>query len=477
MHLTSIYPGKLQQAALLLAVPAIVLAVIKPCAAAAQSTPRVKIEFVQDSLPNGLHVIYSIDRSTPVVAVEVMYDVGSKHEQVGKTGFAHLFEHVMFKGSKNVADGQHWTLLEKAGGRAGADINGTTSWDRTNYFEQVPSNQLDLALWLEADRMGTLTETLTKEKLDNQREVVKNERRQSFDNQPYGSWLEKALAYVYPNGHPYQHSVIGSMTDLTNASVDDVKSFFRTYDAPNNAVLVIAGDIDLAEAKALVRKRFSAIPRGPKVPPPRSLAIGPVIGAEKREVVQDANASAPAIYVAYRMPPAKSKQGPSVDLLSDILAGGTASPLYKSLVREKQIAVSVQGFILGLVDGADMMVIIARGKAATNPDSLEQALVTELDKASSLVSNALLDRARAGARYQFVNGLQFTGGFGGRADQLAEGFTYYRDPNHVNTVLSAYDAVTVPQLRALIAERLVPANRVRLVYVPARKPAATGGAN
>jgi predicted Zn-dependent peptidase len=473
MHLTSTYIRK----SLLLGGAAIVLAVIKPGEAKAQSAPRVKIEFVQDSLPNGLHVIYSVDRSTPVVAVEVMYNVGSKHEAMGKTGFAHLFEHVMFKGSRNVADGQHFGLLEKAGGRAGADINGTTSWDRTNYFEQVPSNQLDLALWLEADRMGTLLETLTKEKLDNQREVVKNERRQSFDNQPYGSWLEKALAYVYPDRHPYQHSVIGSMTDLTNASVDDVKNFFRTYYAPNNAVLVIAGDVDLAEAKALVRKRFSGIPRGPRVPPLASMTLGPAIGKEPREVVQDQNASAPAVYVAYRMPNAKSKQGPAVDLLTDILAGGPASPLYKTIVREKQTAVAVQGFNIGLVDGGDMMVFIALGKAATNPDSLEQALITELDKASSLVTQQLLDRSRAGSRYQFVNGLQSTGGFGGRADQLAEGFTYYRDPNHVNTVLSAYDAVTVPQLKALIAERLVPTNRARLVYLPAKKPAAAGGDN
>jgi zinc protease len=443
--------------------------------ASAQSTPQVKISYVQDSLPNGLHVIYSIDHSTPVVAVEVMYNVGSKSERSGKTGFAHLFEHMMFKGSRNVADGVHWSLLEKAGGRAGADINGTTSWDRTNYFEQLPSNQLDLALWLEADRMGTLTETLTQAKLDNQREVVKNERRQSFDNQPYGSWLEKALTYVYPEGHPYHHSVIGSMTDLTNASVDDVTSFFKTYYAPNNAVLVIAGDLDLAEAKALVRKRFSWIPRGPAVPPRPSLTVGPVIGAERREVVQDANASAPAVYVAYRVPPARAADGPAVDLLGDILAGSSASPLYKTLVRDKQAAVAVQGFNLGLVDGADMLVFVALGKPGTNPDSLERALVAELDKAGTLVSQALLDRSRAGSRYQVVNGLQSTGGFGGRADQLAEGFTYYRDPNHVNTVLARYDAVTVPQLRRLVASRLIPTNRVRLVFVPKPKAAATSG--
>ena len=446
--------------------------------AAGQSTPQVKISYVQDSLPNGLHVIYSIDHSTPVVAVEVMYNVGSKSESVGKTGFAHLFEHMMFKGSRDVADGAHWALLEKVGGRAGADINGTTSWDRTNYFEQVPSNQLDLALWLEADRMGTLTETLTKQKLDNQREVVKNERRQSFDNQPYGSWLEKALAYVYPESHPYHHSVIGSMTDLTNASVEDVTSFFKTYYAPNNAVLVIAGDLDLAEAKALVRKRFSWIPRGPAVPTRPSMTIGPVIGTEHREVVQDANASAPAIYVAYRVPPARATDGPAVDLLGDIMAGSTASPLYRTLVRDKQIAVAVQSFNIGLVDGADMLVFVALGKPGTNADSLEKALMTELDKGGTLVTQALLDRSRAGSRYQVVNGLQPTGGFGGRADQLAEGFTYYRDPNHVNNILARYDAVTVAQLKRLAASRLIPTNRVRLVFVPKPKAApAAGGTN
>src|SRR6476620_12335631 len=229
--------------------------------ATAQSTPQVKISYVQDSLPNGLHVIYSIDHSTPVVAVEVMYNVGSKSERVGKTGFAHLFEHMMFKGSRDVADGAHWALLENAGGRAGADINGTTSWDRTNYFEQVPSNQLDLALWLEADRMGTLTETLTKEKLDNQREVVKNERRQSVDNQPYGTAFERIEEALYPEGHPYHHDVIGSMADLSAATRDDVINFFKTYYAPNNAVLVIAGDIDVPNVKSLVRKYFAPIPR------------------------------------------------------------------------------------------------------------------------------------------------------------------------------------------------------------------------
>lgn len=436
--------------------------------------PRVRIDFSQETLPNGLTVIYSVERSTPVVAVEVMYNVGSKHEEQGRTGFAHLFEHVMFKGSRNVADGAHWSILEKAGGRAGSDINGTTSWDRTNYFEQVPSNYLELALWLESDRMGTLLETLTLAKLDNQREVVKNERRQSVDNQPYGTWLEKMQKHGYPVGHPYHHEIIGSMADLSAATVDDVKKFFRTYYAPNNAVLVIAGDFDVPQAKALVRKHFSDIARGPAPPALRSTALPATIGSTKREVVQDANAPAPAIYVGYRVPAARSRDAAAVSLLNSVLASGRSSPLYKALVREKQIATNVSGFNLDLVDGADLMIFIANGKASTNPDSLEAALVAELDEAVNHIDQGTLDRVRAAARFNFVNGLQSTGGFGGRADALAEGYTYFKDANRVNTALAEFDGVTVSRLRALAAERMVPSNRVTLVYVPARKPSSTG---
>ncbi|HEV2017493.1 MAG TPA: pitrilysin family protein, partial [Gemmatimonadaceae bacterium] len=253
----------------------------------AGKSPELRVDYIKETLPNGLTVIYHVDHTTPVAAVLVMYNVGSKMERPAKTGFAHLFEHVMFKGSKNVADGQHYALLEAAGGRAGADINGTTSWDRTNYFEQVPSNQLELGLWLESDRMGTLTETLTQAKLDNQREVVKNERRQSVDNQPYGSWLEKSEELIYPDSHPYHHSIIGSMADLSAASVSDVRSFFKTYYAPNNAVLVLAGDVDVPQANALVRKYFGPIPRGPAPPRLASMRLPATIGREQRVVVQD----------------------------------------------------------------------------------------------------------------------------------------------------------------------------------------------
>ena len=414
-------------------------------------SPELRVDFTRETLPNGLNVIYHVDHSTPVAAVLLWYNVGSKMEQQGRTGFAHLFEHMMFKGSKNVADGQHWALLEAAGGRAGADINGTTSWDRTNYFEQVPSNQLELALWLESDRMGTLTETLTKEKLDNQREVVKNERRQSVDNQPYGSWLEKAEEALFPDTHPYHHSVIGSMTDLSAASVSDVQNFFKTYYAPNNAVLVIAGDIDVAQAKTMVQKYFGPIPRGPVAPKLANMTLPPIVGREQRVVVQDALAPAPRIYVAYRVPPAKDRRAEAVSLLGTIIGGGNSSRLDEALVRRQEIATSVSGFNLGLADGADLLVFVASGKPGSSPDSLERALLAELAGTSSFTQSEL-DRARASERFSFVDGLQTTGGFGGRADRLAEGWTFFRDPNHVNKVLDEIDRVTLNDLNAVARE-------------------------
>jgi zinc protease len=438
--------------------------------AQAGKSPELRVDFTRETLPNGLNVIYHVDHSTPVAAVLLWYNVGSKMEQPGRTGFAHLFEHMMFKGSKNVADGQHWALLEAAGGRAGADINGTTSWDRTNYFEQVPSNQLELALWLESDRMGTLTETLTKEKLDNQREVVKNERRQSVDNQPYGSWLEKAEEALFPDSHPYHHSVIGSMADLSAASVSDVQNFFKTYYAPNNAVLVVAGDIDVAEAKSMVQKYFGSIPRGPVAPKLADMSVPTIVGREQRVVVQDALAPAPRVYVAYRVPAAKDRRAEAVELLGTIIGGGNSSRLDEALVRRQEIATSVSGFNLGLADGADMLVFVASGKPGSSPDSLERALLAELAGTSSF-SQSELDRAKASGRFSFVDGLQTTGGFGGRADRLAEGWTFFHDPNHVNKMLDEIDRVTLNDLNAVARERLVPTNRVVMVYVPAKKPA------
>jgi zinc protease len=457
---------------LLLALP---LAALLPGSLPAQpgGGETVRVDYVEETLPNGLRVVYHVDRSTPVVAVDIWYNVGSKHEQPGRTGFAHLFEHMMFKGSRNVADGQHFALLEGAGARSGADINGTTSWDRTNYFEQLPSNQLELALWLEADRMGTLTETVTAEKLENQREVVKNERRQSVDNQPYGTWTENMLSRMFPTGHPYHHSVIGSMEDLSAATPDDVNAFFRTYYAPNNAVLVVAGDIDVDQARQLVRRHFGDIARGPQPPPLRSTELPATLGGGQREVVQDANAPAPAVYVGFRVPSARDPRGNAVSLLSSVL-GSRSSPLYESLVRRQQIATSVAAFNFGLVDGADVLTVLAFGKPGASADSLEAALMAELQNIAAQVTQPALDRARARERFSLINGLQVTGGFGGRADMLAQGATFYGDPNWINNQLAENDAVTLADLHALVRERMVPQNRVVLVYVPAAQPSASG---
>ena len=459
---------------LLLALP---LAALLPGALAAQArssagaSQTARIAYTEETLPNGLHEIYSEDHSAPVVAVDIWYHVGSKMEQPGHTGFAHLFEHMMFKGSKNVPDGQHFALLEGAGARAGADINGTTAWDRTNYFEQLPSNQLELALWLEADRMGTLADVLTQEKLDNQREVVKNERRQNVDNQPYGSWLEKMEGAVYPAGHPYNHPVIGSMEDLSAASVADVRSFFRTYYAPNNAVLVVAGDFEPAAARALVRKHFAAIPRQAPPPPVRDMTLPPLIGREQREVVQDANAPVPVVFVGYRVPPASDPRGEAVNVLATMLAGGS-SAMYESLVRRQQVATGVGSFNPELLQGADVLIVRASGKPGAPADSLEAALMRELANPTNGFDQEALERAKAQMRFQLVDALQRTGGFGGRADMLAQGYTYFHDANWVNTRLSAIDRVTLADVQALARERLVPSNRVVLVYVPNRAPAA-----
>jgi zinc protease len=443
----------------------LVAALALPGVLAAQTGSTVRVDYVEETLPNGLKVVYAPDPSIPIAAVVVWYDVGSKHEQPGRTGFAHLFEHIMFKGSRNVADGQHFGLLEDAGARAGADINGTTSWDRTNYFEQVPSNQLELALWLEADRMGTLLETLTEEKLENQRQVVMNERRQGVDNQPYGTWFERMAGHAFPEGHPYRHPVIGSMDDLAAATLDDVRSFFRTYYAPNNAVLVIAGDIDVENARMLVRRHFGWIPSGPAPPPLRSAAVPERLGTTVREVVGDANARAPAVFIGFRAPAAGTDQAEAVSLLASTLSARSGR-LYAALVREQQIATNVGVFNFGMQQGSDLLVVNAMGKPGASADSLEAALLAELESIGATIDQEALDRARSTQRFQFVSGLQRTGGFGGRADLIAAGWTYRRNAGWLNGQLERDERVTVADLQRLVRERLVPDNRIVLVFVP-----------
>ncbi|HEY7767528.1 pitrilysin family protein [Longimicrobium sp.] len=439
----------------------------------AQAPPAVRLEYEEETLPNGLKVIYSVDRSAPVASTVLWYDVGSKHEVRGRTGFAHLFEHLMlFTGSRNAPEGRHFGLLEAVGARAGSDINGTTSFDRTNYFQQVPSHALELALWLEADRMATLDEALNEGKLANQREVVKNERRQGMDNQPYGRWIERILVHMYPEEHPYRHVVLGSMEDLENASIEDVRSFFRTYYVPNNAVLAIAGDIDVPQVRQMVHRYFAGIPGGAEPPPVRRVPLPPRLGASPREVIPDANAPAPAVYVAFRVPPARDPRAPAVNLLAQLLAGGRSSPLYTSLVRDRQVATQVFSFNFELVEDADMLVVGATGKPGANADSLEAALLAEVHGVAARIDAAGLERARAAATFDLVNQLQTMGGFGGRGDVLAQGAVVYGDAGWINRYLPALSAVSVNDVSSLAREFLAPDNRAVLVFVPAPRPGA-----
>ena len=354
--------------------------------------------------------------------------------------------------------------------RTGNDINGTTSWDRTNYFQQVPSHALELALWLEADRMATLDEALNEAKLVNQREVVKNERRQSADNQPYGRWLEKMLTHLYPAEHPYHHLVLGSMADLEAASLEDVRGFFRTWYVPNNAVLAIAGDIDVAQARTMVRRYFGGIPRGPEPPPVRRVPLAAKLGASPREVIIDPNAPAPAVYVGFRVPGGRDPRAPAVSLLADMLAGGRSSPLYQSLVRERQAATNVFSFNLGLVEDADMLVVGVVGRPGASVDSLEAALLAELETVGARVDGTQLARAQAAEGFNVVNQLQQMGGFGGRGDALAEGTILHNDPGWINRRLPALNAVRVDDVQAIAREFLVADNRATLVFVPAPRP-------
>ena len=298
--------------------------------------PVPTVEYTDQRLPNGLRLIVAEDHLAPVVAVNLWYNVGSRHEVAGKTGFAHLFEHVMFQGSANVGKAEHMALVQSAGGT----LNGTTWADRTNYFETMPAHQLELALWLEADRMGTLLDALDQANLDNQREVVKNEKRWSYDNRPYGSWMEKMLGHLYPPGHPYHHPTIGSMADLDAASLDDVRAFFATYYAPNNAVLSVVGDCDRAQVRAWAERYFGPIAANPAIPPLPDMTLPPLLGEERRETVEDQVPLA-RVYVAFRAPAFGDTRLDAIDLSTQILTGGKGSRLHRRLVREECLAQDV----------------------------------------------------------------------------------------------------------------------------------------
>ena len=410
-------------------------------------------------LDNGLFVTLSEDHTAPIVAVNLWYHVGSANERAGRTGFAHLFEHMLFQGSEHVGANEHFELVSRAGGT----LNGSTWLDRTNYFETVPANQLAIALWLEADRMGALLPAMTQQKLDTQRDVVSNERRWSVDNQPYGTWWEKLPTLTYPESHPFHHSLIGSFEDLAAASLDDVAQFFATYYTPDNAVLSIAGDFDPAEARRFVENYFGPIPRGKGKPPLPDMSLPSVFGHSLRQVVED-DVSLPRLYMAFRSPVFGSDAYYPASVCAAILGMRKASRLQRSLVRERQIAVDATAFTFDLPKGSDLLVVDVTARPEISSDQLEAEVATEVDRIhTGGVTQAEVDRAVALIETDFVSSMQQAGE---RADNLSKFATYCGDPSLVNAQTARYRTVTAAQVTAFAAERLGKDNRASLLYIP-----------
>ncbi|MBI1874589.1 MAG: insulinase family protein [Acidobacteria bacterium] len=430
----------------------------QPALARAGSADALKIPFETSTLPNGLSVILSVDHSTPTVAVAAWYHVGSKNETPGRTGFAHLFEHVMFTGSGHVPYGLHDKLTEGVGG----NNNGTTSNDRTVYFETVPSNYLESSLWIEADRMGFLLETLDIAKLNAQRDIVKNERRQRMDNQPYGRASEILAQAVYPPTHPYSWSVIGSMTDLSAASEEDVKSFFRLYYAPNNAFLGIVGDFDPVQVKAWVAKYFTDLPRGKPVSRP---AVAPVtLDAEKRLVYED-RVQVPRLYVAWPTVGEKNDDRFALQVLDAITAGPRTARLTKALVYDQQAAASVGTSQQSNEDvGEFLMTITPRpGHSLTELEQAADAIWERLKTEGPTAEE--IQRASAGLELSFVSGLQSNLG---KVLRLADGAGFHGNAGDYQTEYAKSLAVTAADVKR-VANRYLTRGRVVLSIVPTGK--------
>lgn len=406
-------------------------------------------------------MVLAPDSSVPIVAVNIWYKVGSRNEREGRTGFAHLFEHMMFQGSAHVPKGGHFELLEAAGG----SMNGSTWFDRTNYFETLPAHELDLALWLEADRMGWLLPAMDQEKLDNQRDVVKNERRQRYENQPYGDWDERMQALLYPPDHPYHHTVIGSMADLSSASLADVEAFFRTYYQPGNAVLTLAGDFDSADALARVERYFGDIPAGAPVPPvPGRTEIEPLIGATVREEVRAA-VPLPRVYLGVRIPPYTDSAFHAADVASSVLADGRASRLYRRLVREKRVAKDVVAFAAPLITGRSFMILWATGFPGTDAAELERAVATELEALGD-VEPAEVERAVTRSETQLAQEIEQ---LATRADRLSMHETIFGDASHLTTEIDHLRRVSAADVAEFARSSLGPENRAVVVYLPEGK--------
>lgn len=412
------------------------------------------IQFKEYKLDNGLRVIFSEDHSAPSYSIAVTYDVGSRDEKESRTGFAHLFEHMMYQGSENIGKGEHFMLVFTNGGI----MNGTTTQDRTNYFESLPSNQLDLGLFLESDRMRSLV--VNQANLDNQRNAVQEEKRLSEDNQPYGQTIDTDVATAY-NSFAYKHPIIGSMDDLNAATVQDVQSFFKRYYAPNNAVVTLVGDFNSDEALAKIKKYFGNIPSQPA--PPKPDVSEQEQKTERRATIEDKFAQVPRLDVVYKIPDGDTKDFYALDVLADVLSAGQSSRLYQSLVKEKQLAVQTMG---GSYEhrGPSLALFIAFIRPGSDPKEVEKVIQAEIEKVkTSGITDDELEKIRMQNKLGNVHSLQSTMS---RAIALGQFAVFYNDPNLINTQLEKTLSVTKEDVQRVAKQYLVDANRTVVLTMP-----------
>jgi zinc protease len=419
------------------------------------------LTYSKHTLGNGLDVLVHEDRACPIVSVNLWYHVGSKNEVPGRTGFAHLFEHLMFEGSKHHDKGYFQPLQG-----AGALLNGSTNADRTNYWEVVPTNAFELALWMESDRMGYLLPALTDAKFANQRDVVLNERRQNYENRPYGLAPMAMLAALFPPEHPYHWTTIGEIADLHAAQIDDVRRFFSTYYHPANASLAIAGDVDTEEALGLVRRYFDEIEPGPTVAPVRP--ADPVLTGETRLLLED-RVELPRLYIAWITPAMFADDDAELDLAADILANGKTSRLYRRLVYDQRAATDVSAAQNSREAGGFLQIAATAAPGRTLAE-LERAIREEVARlAADGPTDDEIERGRVQAEAQFIYRLQTVGGFGGKSDQLNAYNTFLGDPGYFEQDLTRYQKVTARSLQEAVRRYLAHPNRVTLSIVPRGK--------
>jgi zinc protease len=443
----------------------LVISVLAILATQAQTARRINVDYKETTLKNGLRVITVEDHSAPVIAISINYNVGSRDERKGRTGFAHLFEHMMFQGSENIGKSEQMVLVLNNGGT----MNGTTSEDRTVYFEALPSNQLDLLLFLEADRMRSLA--ITKENLDNQRNAVQEERRRGLDNQPYGKSGEIQQELIYDN-FAYKHSVIGSMEDLNAARVEDVAEFFKTYYAPNNAVLALVGDFDTKDALARIAKSFENIPRQPN--PPVVDMTEPEQTSERRTTVDDVLARAARVDVAFKAAPGNTADFYALQVLSTTLQGGQSSRLYQELVKEKELTTNVGGF-MDEKRGLGALYTFATLRPGATTADVEKVIYEEIERLKKEpIADWELQKAKNNTRRGIINGLQSSLS---RAITLSQYAVYYNDAGLINTRLDKVSAVTKDDVQRVANKYLRDTNRTVVITMPKAKARGTTAAS